>query len=84
MFAALEGGDEGDDVIGLGAAQGFVLAAELGLLALEADEPVEPVEPHALRAAARVMAMTARALVWARFFIENSLWTTVGLWFWIY
>ena len=45
------------------------------------DEADDPVDPQALRAAARVMAMTARARVCARFFIENSLRTAYRQWF---
>jgi len=59
-------------------------AAEAGLFELdgdEADELDDPVDPHALRAAATVIAMTARARVCARFFIENSLRTTYRQWF---
>ena len=55
--------------------------AALGLLVLDADELDDPVDPHALRAAARVMAMTARARVCARFFVENSLRTAYRQWF---
>ena len=57
-----------------------LVAAALGLL-VDADEVDDPVDPHALRTAARVMAMTARARVCARFFIENSLRTAYRQWF---
>ena len=65
----------------LGSLLAALVADELGLFVPDADELDDPVDPHALRAAARVMAMTARVRVCARFFIENSLRTTVGLWF---
>jgi len=65
----------------LGSLLAALVAAALGLLVLDADEVDDPVDPHALRAAARVMAMTARARVCARFFIENSLRTTYRQWF---
>ena len=55
--------------------------AAVGTHPSDADELDDPVDPHALRAAARVMAMTARARVCARFFIENSLRTAYRQWF---
>jgi len=58
-----------------------LVAAALGLFELEGDEADDPVDPQALRAAARVMAMTARARVCAQFFIENSLRNAYRQWF---
>ena len=57
-----------------------LVAAALGLFVDvdEVDEPDDPVDPQALRAAASVMAMTARARVCAQFFIENSLRNAIG------